>query len=89
RFSEKIDNCLWLNNNYIIFTINGKIKISETDNKNNLNIFTLPEKLNLSDGTTIDFANKEKSPEIYFNQQDKKLYILTEDTLLSSERIAP
>jgi len=89
RFSEKIDNCLWLNNNYIVFTINGKIKISETDNKNNLNIITLPEKLNLSDGTTIDFANKEENPEIHFNQQEKKLYVLTKDTLLSSEKITP
>lgn len=97
RFSEKIDNCLWLNNNYIVFTINGKIKISETDNKNNLNIITLPEKLTLSDGTAIDLGNNSPSNEnndnngleIYFNQQDKKLYILTEDKLLSSERIAP
>lgn len=80
RFSEKISQGVWLNNDYIIFVINGKIKISEIDNKNNLNIITLPEKIGPSD---------ESSLKIYFSHQDKKLYILLNDTVLVSEKIAP
>lgn len=97
RFSEKIDKCLWLNNNYVVFTIGEKIKISETDNKNNLNIIALPEKITLLDGTIIDLAgslptgesDSKSGPEIYFDQQDKKLYILANDKILVSEKILP
>ncbi|MEK7664847.1 MAG: hypothetical protein AAB361_01755 [Patescibacteria group bacterium] len=79
RFSEKIGQCVWLNNDYIIFTISDRIKISEIDNKNNLNIITLPE---IS-------AFSGQNPEIYFNQQEKKLYALFGDKILISEKIAP
>lgn len=91
RFSEKISRVLWLNNDYIVFTVGGKIKITEIDNKNNVNIVTLPEKLVLSDGTTVNPLNSVngKEPEIYFSQQDKKLYILAGDKTLVSEKIAP
>jgi hypothetical protein len=97
RFSEKINECLWLNNDYVIFTIGGKIKISETDNKNNLNIVSLPEKIIISNGTIINLAENylagegdiKGDPKIYFNQQDKKLYIHTGDKIVVSEKILP
>lgn len=72
RFSEKIDDCQWLNSDYVIFTIAGKIKISEIDNKNEINMVELPN---------------IKPVKIYFNQQDKKLYVLTADNLLVSEQL--
>lgn len=76
RFSEKIKDSFWLNDNYLIFNLGEKIVISETDNRNSINMITLPQTLSLTD-------------KIFFNQQDKKLYILTKDSLLSSEKLIP
>ena len=76
RFSEKIGESFWLNDNYLIFSLGEKIVISEIDNRDSINIITLLQTLSPSD-------------KISFNQQDKKLYILTKDTILSSERLIP
>ena len=82
RFSEKIGDCLWLNSDYVIFTQAGKIKISEIDNKNEINMVELPDEI-LIDEQTVDIKNSK----IYFSQTDKKLYILTADNLLLSEQM--
>lgn len=83
KSSEKINNCLWLNNDYIIFTDGDKIIISEIDYRGNINTITLPQTIILSSNEKIDV----KKPEIFFNQQDGKLYVLTDNMLLSSEKI--
>ena len=83
--SEKITDCLWLNNDYIIFTAGDKITISEIDYRGNINAITLPQTIAISPDKKIDIKN----PQIFFNQQSSKLYILTADTLLLSERIIP
>lgn len=82
--SENISNCVWLNNDYIIYSAGnpekngaGKVVISEIDYRGNINAITLPQALNLV------------SPQISFNQQENKLYILTGKTLLVSEKITP
>jgi len=82
---EKITDCLWLNNSYIIFNAGNKIIISETDYRGNINSVILPQTIIISAGKKIDI----KSPEIFFNQQDGKLYILTNKILMSSEKITP
>jgi len=107
--SEKINNCLWLNNNYIIFTAGDKIIISEIDYRGNINAVTLPTTITIPSSQKTDVQSisgdktntqqslaeqdgtvvKIKSPEIFFNQQDGKLYILTNETLLLSEKITP
>jgi len=69
RFSEKIGDAFWLNNDYIIFTLAGKIKISETDSQGGTNIFD---------------TNKTAS-KIYFDPKERKLYISDKDSLLVSE----
>jgi hypothetical protein len=76
RFSEKIGDCFWLNNDYLIFNLGEKIVISEIDNRDNLNMVNLSQTLLLTD-------------KIYLNQQEKKLYILTKDDLLISEKLIP
>jgi len=73
RFSEKISDCFWLNNDYVVFTLNGKIKISEIDTNNEINI--------------IEVQVDAKNPKIYFSQQDKKLYIQTGTSTLVSEQL--
>jgi len=77
RFSEKIKDCFWLNDNYLIFGLGEKIIISEIDKRGNINMVTLPQNLMPND-------------EMLFSYEDKKLYILTEkNDLLSSERLLP
>lgn len=73
KSKENITDCLWLNNDYVIFNTGNKIIISEIDYRGNINMVTLPQ--------TAD--------KIFFNRQDNKLYILTENTLLSSEKLTP
>lgn len=43
RFSEKIDNLFWLTNYYLIFNTEDKIKICETDDRNQINNINLIE----------------------------------------------
>jgi hypothetical protein len=69
RFSEKIGDIYWLNNDYFVFTAGNKIKISEIDGRDKLNIIDVGE-----------FSN----PEIFFSQTDKKLYVFSENILYSS-----
>ena len=71
RFSEKIESAFWLNSDYLIFNAGNKIKIAEIDERDKLNIVDLGE---------------FESPEIFFNQtSDKKLYVLADGILYSSE----
>lgn len=76
RFSEKIGEAFWLNDNYLIFSLGEKIVISEIDIRDSINMITLPQTLSLTD-------------KIFLNQEDKKLYISTENNLLFSERLLP
>ncbi|OGZ63948.1 MAG: hypothetical protein A2812_02065 [Candidatus Staskawiczbacteria bacterium RIFCSPHIGHO2_01_FULL_36_16] len=80
---SQIKDCRWLNNDYIIFTADGKIKISEIDYRGNINIISLPDSLALSAGNII----KNNPSQMIFNQSDGKIYILTENQLISSEKI--
>lgn len=81
----KITKILWVNNNYIIFVAGDKITISETDYRDNVNITTLPEKITINAENEIIL----KSPDIFFDKQMGKLYILTDKNLLLSEKIIP
>jgi len=74
RFSEKIGDCFWYSSYYLIFNIGDKIKIAEIDERDRINIVDLTE---------------FKEPKIFFNQFDKKLYILSEGNLYSSETLLP
>ncbi len=74
RLSEKIDNVFWLNSNYLVLNAGNTIKITEIDNRNRLNI--------------VDFE-EIKNPEIFWNENDKKLYIFSENTLSVSAPLLP
>jgi len=63
----------------------NKIIISELISEGSLNTAQLPTELVLSTGDTLPIAD----PEIFFNQQDKKLYILMGDQVVASERLVP
>ena len=74
RFSEKISRISWYTDHYLIFDIKGKIKVAEIDDRDKINI--------------VDFA-EFKDSEIFWNQINKKLYILSDKTLYVSEKLVP
>jgi len=82
---ENITDCQWLNNNYIIFTDGNKIIISEIDYRGNINVITLPQTITTQSDQTIAIKN----PKMFFNPQDGKVYILTNNTFITSEKINP
>jgi hypothetical protein len=84
KFYEKISNCFWLNSNYLILKADNKIKISEIDNRQNINIIDMPDKF-LFEGKFYPIENSQ----IYFNSQNKQIYILTNKSLISSEKLLP
>jgi hypothetical protein len=83
KSADKINDCIWLNSSYIIFTSGNKIIISEIDYRGNINSTVLAETVTISPTQQIKIEN----PQIFFNQQEGKLYILTNKTLLVSEKI--
>lgn len=85
KSSEKITDCYWLNNDYIVFVSGNNITISEIDARGNINTINLPTSIILSDDTSLDI----QTPKIFFDQQSKLLYILAQDSLLVSEKLIP
>ena len=77
RFSEKIGNLFWFTAHYLIFNTDSKIKIVEIDDRDGLNIYDLP--------TQMEF----KEPKFFFNNFDKKIYLLTEGNFYLSEKLLP
>jgi len=74
RLSEKIKDCSWLGSNYLVFTAGNKIKISETDNRDGINIVDIKQ---------------TKNPDIFWSKFEKKLYILEEKKLSVSDVLLP
>jgi hypothetical protein len=76
---ETISDCYWLNNDYVIFKSGNRIIISEIDFRGNINQVELQK----SWPPNAD----SKNPKIIFNQQDNKVYVLTGNSLYSSEKL--
>ncbi len=74
RLSEKIKHVLWLNSYYLVFSTENKIKISEIDERDRINMIDL-----------VEYEN----PEIFFNQKDKKLYVLSNEIWYQSKALLP
>jgi len=72
RFSETIGNCLWFNPSYLAFSLGDKIRISETDTRDKINIFPIKEL---------------KNPKIFYNNSLESLYIFSENNLFFSTSI--
>jgi len=73
-FNRKVDNIKWLNGDYFVFTLDGELHISEIDNRDNLNIFSL---------------NKNNTSNIFFNGNTKNLYILNDNNFLETKKLIP
>jgi len=85
RFSEKIQDIFWLNSDYLIFSVGDKIKISEIDNRDRINIIDLVELKNPLKESGLPAGKAE----IFWNQVNKKLYIFSQENIYASERLLP
>ena len=74
RFSNSIQDVFWINSNYIAFSVENNIKISEIDTRDQLNIIDLGE---------------FQSPKIFWSPISKKIYSLTEEVLWQSKELIP
>jgi hypothetical protein len=74
RFSEKIGDLFWLTSHYLIFSAEDRIKITEIDDRDRINTYDL-----------FGFENQK----IFWNKYDKRLYILSQGNLFSSEKLLP
>ncbi len=74
RLSEKIGDIIWLNSDYLAFTLGDRIQIIEIDERDKLNVVYLIE---------------TETPKIFFNSNNKKLYILSGGVLYESPKLLP
>jgi len=74
RFSETISKVFWLNDYYLIFNVGNKIKVAEIDDRDRLNVIDLAE---------------FKTPEIFWDSANNKLYVLSGGALYVSEGLLP
>jgi len=80
RFSEKIGKVFWLTSHYLVFNTGNKIKIAEIDDRDRINIVDL-----FSIKGQVKFENSK----IFWNKNEKKLYILSEENLFVSKKLIP
>lgn len=69
RLAEPIKNVSWINDNYLIFISNDKLKISEIDNRDKVNVIDLLESKKLPEEESFNKA--------FFSLFSKKAYFLT------------
>ncbi|MDP2967557.1 MAG: hypothetical protein Q8N87_04085 [bacterium] len=81
RLSETITDVFWINSNYLIFMAGNIIKISEIDDRDKLNIIDIFE--------TKKLPQNGSSLEMFWNQFNKKLYLLSGNNLYGSGALLP
>jgi len=74
RLSKNIENLFWYTNHYLIFNSGKEIKIAEIDDRDRINIVTLAE---------------FKNPQIFWNNSNQRLYILSENNFYESKILIP
>jgi hypothetical protein len=74
RLSEKIKDFFWLNDDYLLFNTGNEVKIIETDDRDKAQVWNLAS---------------SADPVISFSQQDKRLYLLSENKLYRSDALLP
>lgn len=72
RLSQKIADFFWLNDGYLVFSAGEDIKITETNSRDRINIYQLA---------------RFSDPKIFWGQTAEKLYVLSEKSLFTSEKI--
>ena len=72
RFSEAVSSLQWIGSNHLVFSLANKTTVAEIDNRGSVNTAILGE-----------FEN----PQLFVQQARSILHVLSEETLLASERL--
>ena len=76
RLSERIGNVVWLNSDYLSFNSGSNLKVAELDDRDRIQIWDIASSPDL-----------EAEIKIYFNENNKNLYIINRGSLFVSEKI--
>jgi hypothetical protein len=79
RLSEKIQDCAWINSDYLAFSSGGNIKIAEMDDRDKLNVIDL-----------VKFSAKDESTtgqqqSLFWENNKKTFYVLNGNNLYQAE----
>jgi len=74
RFSSKIDDVAWFNNDYFLYTSNNNLLVSEIDNRDSINAFSLS-----------DMPIKK----FWFDEREKTIYALSDNKIYVSDKFNP
>jgi len=88
RLSDKIEDVFWIMPNYLLFTTNNNIKITEIDNRDMINTISLAELSSFTKNYSQSLDD-QKSPEVFWSPTNEKLYILAEENLWVSSKLTP
>ena len=90
RLSEKINDVFWLNSDYLVFNTGNKIKVAEIDDRDRINMVDIAEFSSAAKsygGPAEALREGGENPKIFFSQKQKKLYILSNGNLYTSETL--
>jgi len=79
RLSDKITNISWVNDNYLAFLADNKIKIIEIDDRDKINVIDIFETKNLPEEGNIN--------EMFWDRFDNKIYSLNDKGYLFGSNI--
>ncbi|MFH1451392.1 MAG: PEGA domain-containing protein [bacterium] len=79
RFSDPIKDPFWVTPGYLMFCLGNKIKIIEMDDRDKLNAVEIS--FNLPTDSSVSF----EKPSIFWNPDDKKIYIIDQKILYNSD----
>lgn len=74
RFSSKIENVNWFNNDYFFYTTNNNLYVSEIDNRDNINVFQI---------------SQLPVKKLWFDNKEKILYFLSDNKVYTSNKFNP
>lgn len=74
KYNNKISDLSWLNDFYLVFSVNDQIKIAETDDRDQINV--------------IDLASYS-NPKIFWAKTERILYIFSKNSLYSFSDLIP
>ncbi len=79
RLSEKIQDCAWINSDYLAFSSGGNIKIAEMDDRDKLNVIDLVK------FSAKDESATEQQQRLFWENNKKTFYVLNGNSLYQAQ----
>ena len=79
RFSESANHVTWMDNNHLLLSVGNDVRIIEIDDRDSINTYSL--------GSFPASSADKSSPEIFWGDQEKIVYILSNGIFSVSEKL--